>query len=228
MPTESESKQKRKQSKPKKIYRTVIKLSPGHDSSQPGSEPQIDIDTETLRPKLIKPSMKFKRKPPKDRLGSSTSKPDDSKIKMKVAKRFDEELIQRMEWVPVTSKTRWVCTRCGWCCSHEWRVNLTWDEYDRLKDKLSIEDFVVDDQSGMSHPFYMIKDKCVQYDTKKHKCKIYKIRAYSCATYPFSITPDGKLVRSKFCKGFGKGEKVNKKKMVDYIYKWRKRAGMQV
>jgi Fe-S-cluster containining protein len=87
---------------------------------------------------------------------------------------------------------------------------------------------VVDDKSGMSHPFYMIKDRCIQYDTKSHKCKIYKDRAYSCATYPFSITLDKKLVRSKFCNGFGKGNRVDRKKMINYIYRWRKRAGMQV
>ena len=121
-----------------------------------------------------------------------------------------------------------VCIRCGWCCTHEWRVNLTWDEYDRLKDKLPISEVVMDKKTGMSHPFYMIKDKCAQYDTKTHKCKIYKMRAYSCATYPFSITPEGKLVRSKFCKGFGKGDIIDRRKMKRYIMKWRKRAGMTV
>ena len=208
--------------KAKKIYRTTIKLTAGQKSSEPGREPQIEIDTETLKPKMIKP--KFKPLRPEKRRDlprlPSGEKP------FKVAKRYDEALIQQREWLPVTKKTKWKCIRCGWCCSHEWRVNLTWDEYDRLRFKLPIDKVVLDEVSGMSHPFYMIKDKCAQYDPKKHKCKIYKERAYSCATYPFSITPDGKLVRSKFCKGFGNGNLIDKKKMVRYIYKWRKQAGM--
>ena len=66
----------------------------------------------------------------------------------------------------------------------------------------------------------------VQYDPKTHKCRIYKKRAYSCATFPFSLTTEGKMVRSKFCKGFGKGELVDRKEMRGYIFKWRRRAGM--
>jgi len=224
-----DSKQKPKR-KPKKIYKTVIKLSPpkpgpkGTKGTRGLGEPEIEIDTKPLRPKFLKPRLK----PQKVGKKPSVRTFKDGGKTFKIAERFDEALIQRMEWVPVTKKTRWKCIRCGWCCSHEWRVNLTWDEYDRLKDKLPISDVVVDPETGMSHPFYMIKDKCVQYDPKSHKCKIYKIRAYSCATYPFSLTPEGKLVRSKFCKGFGSGDVVDKKKMVGYIKKWRKRAGMNI
>ncbi len=210
--------------KPKKIYRTTITLKPQKTKDKLDVQPEIEIDTKALRPKLIKSKLKpqasdNKRRTAIEKVGE---KP------FKVAKRYDEALIQRMEWVPVTNKTRWKCIRCGWCCTHEWRVNLTWDEYDRLKDKLPITDVVVEPNTGMSHPFYMIKDKCVQYDPKTHKCKIYKERAYSCATYPFSLTPEGKLVRSKFCKGFGKGSIIDRRKMKRYIMKWRKRAGMIV
>lgn len=218
---DSKRKQKRK---PKKIYRTVIKFTPQKPGAKSKSEPEIEIDTETLRPKMIKPSLKPRKPYKKSRAKTFKDHGKDFKI----AKRYDEALIQRMEWVPVTKKTRWKCVRCGWCCSHEWRVNLTWAEHDRLKDKLPIIDVVVDPETGMSHPFYMIKDKCIQYDTKTHKCKIYKVRAYSCATYPFSLTPKGNLVRSKFCKGFGSGGPVDRKKMVGYIKKRRKRAGMSV
>jgi Fe-S-cluster containining protein len=207
--------------KPKKIYKTVIKLTPGRKGSDDEFIPEIDIDTVTLRPKLIKstPAKKSFKKRLVTGKGAGSSK-------FKVAKRYNEALIQRMEWVPVTKKTRWKCIRCGWCCTHEWRVNLTWDEYDRLKDKLPIDELVMDKKTGMSHPFFTIKDKCYQYDPKTNKCKIYKERAYSCATYPFSLTPDGKLVRSKFCKGFGHGEAVDRKRMLLHIRKWRRRAGM--
>ena len=95
-----------------------------------------------------------------------------------------------------------------------------------MKDKLPISELVVDPSTGMSHPIYMIKSKCAQYDPKTHTCKIYKERAYSCATFPFALTPSGKLVRSKYCNGFGTGEVVDRKKMKEYILKWRKRAGM--
>ncbi len=208
----------RRKRKPGKIYRTTITLKPPSDKS----DPAIEIDTTTLRPKLIKPKPggPLKRLPP--------TTPAKGQKEFKRVKRYDEALIQRREWVPVTRKTRWKCIRCGWCCTHQWRVNLTWDEYDRLKDKLPIEEVVVDPKSGMSHPLFTIKDKCVQYDPKTHKCKIYKIRAYSCATFPFALTPEGKLVRSKFCNGFGKGEVIDRNKMRAYIMKWRKRAGMIV
>jgi len=146
----------------------------------------------------------------------------------KVAKRYNEKLIQEREWVPVDSKTNWKCIRCGWCCTHNWRVNLTWDEYDRLQDKIPITEIVVDKNTGMSHPFFEIKDQCICYDPKTKKCTIWRERAYSCAIFPFSITPEGELVRSKFCKGFGHGKKVDPDKMKKYIFKWRKKAGMLI
>jgi hypothetical protein len=138
---------KRKQKrKPKKIYRTVIKFTPQKPGAKSKSEPEIEIDTETLRPKMIKPSLKPLKPYKKSRAKTFKDHGKDFKI----AKRYDEALIQRMEWIPVTKKTRWKCVRCGWCCSHEWRVNLTWAEHDRLKDKLPIIDVVVEPETGMS------------------------------------------------------------------------------
>jgi len=210
--------------KPKQIYRTVIKLKPNPHTSKHNqtNEPDIEVDTVTLKPKLIHSKTYSKT------VSQKQYKMDRPHHKFKIAKRYNEALIQRMEWVPVSNKTRWKCIRCGWCCCHEWRVNMTWDEYDRLKGKLPIEEIIVDEKSGMSHPFFSIKNKCVQYDSQSHKCKIYKDRTYSCATFPFALTPKGKLVRSKFCKGFGSGEKVSKEKIRRNILKWRKRAGMMV
>jgi Fe-S-cluster containining protein len=146
----------------------------------------------------------------------------------KIAKRYNEKIIQDREWVEVKEDTKWECIRCGWCCTHNWRVNLTWQEYDRLKVKIPITEIVVDEKTGMSHPFFEIKNKCICYDPDTKKCTIWRDRAYSCATFPFSLTPDGDLVRSKFCKGFDHGKKVEKKKMIKYILKWRKKAGMSV
>jgi Fe-S-cluster containining protein len=211
--------------RPKKIYRTVIKIKPGKDSSKPGGKPEIDIETTSLKPKLLKTRTAQRASIRKSILAAIE---EDTNAKFKIAKRYDEELIQRMEWVPVTKKTRWKCIRCGWCCSQNWRVNLTWTEYDRLKKKLPIKEVVVDIETGLSHPLFSINGHCVQYNEKSHKCKIYKERAYSCATFPFSMTTDGKLVRSKFCKGFGKGDLVEKRKMIGHIYKWRKKAGMKI
>jgi Fe-S-cluster containining protein len=216
--------QKRKR-KPKKIYRTVIKLTPPSDPRQSGGEPDIEIDSKALRPKMIK-SKSLPVSEPRGIKRPKPRRPRHGEKPFKLAERYDEKLIQEMEWSAVTSKTRWKCIRCGWCCSHSWRVNLTWKEYDCLKDRLPISEVVVDPNTGMSHPIYMIKSKCVQYDQKTHKCKIYKNRAYSCATFPFSLTPRGKLVRSKYCKGFGKGKLVDRKEMRQYIFKWRKRAGI--
>jgi Fe-S-cluster containining protein len=210
--------------KPKKLYKTVITLKPPKHLNKVDSGPEIEIDTTTLRPKLLGSQVK----PRGLKKGANKSKLDSDEKPFKMAKRYDEKLIQRMEWIPVKKSTHWKCKRCGWCCSHEWRVNLTWHEYDRLKEKLPIEQVVVDKKSGMSHPFFSIKDKCAQYDSKSHKCKIYKERAYSCATFPFAISPEGKLIRSKFCKGFGSGPLVEKSKMRQDIFKWRKRAGMRI
>ncbi len=214
----------RQKRKPKKIYKTVIRFSPPKPGTTGSREPEIEIDTITLRPKLIRPKLKARAAERR----AKALPPSPGALPFKIAERFDEELIQKKEWIPVTNRTRWKCVRCGWCCTHEWRVNLTWDEYDRLREKIPIAEVVVDPQTGMSHPLFTIKDKCPQYDPKSHKCKIYKERAYSCATFPFALTPEGKLVRSKFCRGFGKGKRIDPRKMVTYIKKWRKRAGMKI
>jgi hypothetical protein len=84
------------------------------------------------------------------KVSKSRSKDPDDKPEFKVAKRFNEKMIQDREWEPVDPETRWKCIRCGWCCTHSWRVNLTWDEYDRLQDIIPITEIVVDKKTGMS------------------------------------------------------------------------------
>jgi len=147
---------------------------------------------------------------------------------MTLAKKMNEARIQKREWAPVTKETRWECQRCGWCCRQNWRVNVTWKEYDRLNGILNIDQVVVDQDTGMSHPLFEITDACVCLNTKKNICKIHSKWPYSCATFPFGLDPKGKLVYSKWCKGIGEGPVVNKLKTKKKIMKERKRAGMDV
>ncbi|UCH90045.1 MAG: YkgJ family cysteine cluster protein, partial [Thermoplasmata archaeon] len=144
-----------------------------------------------------------------------------------VIERLDEDLITEKEWLPVTPELHWKCLKCGWCCTQNWRLNLTWKEYERIKNKLTIDQVVVDEETGMSHPVYTINKKCERYDPKTHKCTIYKHRLYTCAAFPFILDEHGNLLRSKFCKGFGSGNPVDIGKMKTYLRKWRKRAGMR-
>ena len=151
----------------------------------------------------------------------------DDEVDFEVIEQFDEDLIIEKEWVPVTSKTRWKCLSCGFCCTRNWRINLTWKEYDRIKDLLNITEMVEDEGTGMSHPIYTIAEKCERYDPDTRLCTIYSDRLYTCAAFPFLLVDKKTLLRSKYCKGFGHGEVVDKKKMKKHITKWRKRAGME-
>ncbi len=206
-----------KKSKPKKDdFESDLTISKHKVRTRRGQPITILKISKPQSPQAQPPA--YKMQAPADKFGPQ----------FKVAKRFDEKLIQDMEWVPVDKDTNWKCIRCGWCCTHSWRVNLTWEEYDRLKEKIPITEIVVDKKTGMSHPFFEIGDQCICYDPETHKCKIYRDRAYSCATFPFAFTQEGELVRSKFCKGFGHGKQINPEKMKRYILKWRKKAGMSV
>jgi Fe-S-cluster containining protein len=165
---------------------------------------------------------KKKRKPKRKETVQHTSLEDFEKIEM-----LDEGLIIKKEWLPVSENTRWKCQKCGWCCTQNWRINLTWKEYDRLNDKLTINQIVVNENTGMSHPVYSIKNRCEQHDAKTKKCKIYTNRLYSCAAFPFNLDEDGALIMSKHCKGIGHGDKIDMTKMKTYLRKWRKKAGMK-
>jgi Fe-S-cluster containining protein len=146
---------------------------------------------------------------------------------MKPARKLNEATIQKREFCHVTHDTRWRCRMCGWCCRQNWRVNVTWKEYDRLNGTLNIEQVVEDKATGMSHPLFEIKDACVCLDVKTNKCKIHSKWPYACATFPFALSPEGDLLYSKWCKGIGEGPIVNKEKMRKKIMRERKRAGMQ-
>lgn len=146
---------------------------------------------------------------------------------MKPSRKLNEAAIQKREFSKVTPETRWKCLRCGWCCKQKWHVNLTWAEYDRLKDVLKIDRVVTDKATGMSHPFFEIKDACTCLEEKNNKCRIHSKRPYTCATFPFALSPEGVLLYSKWCKGIGNGPNVNLEKMRKRIIRERKRAGMQ-
>lgn len=180
----------------------------------------IKLD-ETDNVKITKPSL----------LGGLThkvrkQKPIPKEKPLTKVKKLDEKRIQDREWALVTADTHWKCIRCGWCCRQNWRVNVTWKEYDRLKDVLNIDQVVEDKRSGMSHPLFEIKNACVCLDTKKNLCKIHSKWPYACATFPFGLDLEGRLVYSKWCKGIGKGPQVNTVKMLKKIMKERKKAGM--
>jgi len=161
---------------------------------------------------------------PKDEKGDDTTGKDVPV--MKPARRLNEAAIQKREFHPVTPDTRWKCRMCGWCCRQNWRVNVTWKEYDRLKGELNIEQVVEDKASGMSHPLFEIRDACVCLDVKTNRCKIHSKWPYACATFPFALDPSGDLQYSKWCKGIGDGPVVRSVKMKKKILRERKRAGM--
>jgi Fe-S-cluster containining protein len=186
-------------------------------------DPDEDSDESDKNIKKKKSQKEKKATGKKRKIEAGSYGPDE----FEVVELLDEDRITEREWVPVTKETRWKCMKCGWCCSQKTRINLTWKEFDRIQDKLTVKQVVLDEGSGMSHPVYAIKEHCERYDPKTHKCTIYKDRLYTCAAFPFMITEDDKLLHSRFCRGFGEGEVVNEGKMKAHIRKWRKRAGLR-
>ena len=207
----------------------ILTLGPeDEEKNKKGRGRKRGESTETIhRPK--KPTGKKKacphRKHARRQPGDKISFNDDSQFS--IIEKLDEDLIIEKEWKPVTAETRWKCLRCGWCCQQNWRINLTWQEYDRIKDLLTITEVVVDEETGMSHPVYTIEGHCEKYDPETRKCKIYRNRLYTCAAFPFIIDDNGELLHSKHCRGFGVGSVVDKKKMIKYLIKWRKKAGLE-
>jgi Fe-S-cluster containining protein len=159
---------------------------------------------------------------------AATKKEETDKPLMKPVRKLNEANIQKREWLRVAKGTKWKCIRCGWCCKQNWRVNLTWTEYDRLKDDLKVTEVVEDRATGMSHPLFEIKDTCICLAVKNNTCKIHSKRPYACATFPFALDPKGVLIYSKWCKGIGQGPDVDIAKTGKKILKERRRAGMVI
>ncbi|MBN1538634.1 MAG: YkgJ family cysteine cluster protein [Candidatus Thermoplasmatota archaeon] len=146
-------------------------------------------------------------------------------------KRVNEEDLLKREWVPLEPGTRWECIRCSWCCRQPWAINITWSEYDRLRDDeraadLDIDRLEVDPTTGRTHPYFVIKGKCPLLEDRTNLCTLYPDWPYTCATYPFLLTPAGKLLVHTDCEGFGHGPIVDPGKMAEKIMRERERAGM--
>ncbi len=84
----------------------------------------------------------------------------------------------------------------------------------------------VDPESGMDHPYFLIDGACPMLKREGMTCTIYPDWLYTCATYPFLLMPDGRLLFHTGCNGIGHGEVVNIKSMMTKIIMERKRAGM--
>jgi len=135
------------------------------------------------------------------------------------------------EWLLVSDKTRWKCIRCGWCCHQNWRLNITWWEHDRLTSsvKKDLPEFKLmeDPGTGLDHPYFVIDEGCPLLREEGMICTIHPDWFYSCATYPFLMMPDGKLMYHTGCNGIGKGEPVDMNGMKKKILDERKKAGMK-
>ena len=36
------------------------------------------------------------------------------------------------EFVPVTDGMKWKCLKCGWCCSQNWKIDITWKDFRKI------------------------------------------------------------------------------------------------
>ena len=127
---------------------------------------------------------------------------------------------------PVEKSMKWECIKCGWCCQQNWRINMTWVEFDRLKDFLPIDKVAVHEPTGASHPYMEIRGDCPQYDKDKSLCKIYDIKCFSCSAFPFLLFPSGELFVCSFCRGVGKGSELDIDGKINELLKLKKEAGM--
>jgi len=132
------------------------------------------------------------------------------------------------EFVPVTDGMKWKCVRCGWCCSQNWDINLTWKEYDRLKDSLPITEIALHEPTGASHPIFKIEGKCTAYDRVKKECTINDIKCYSCTAFPFLLCPPRELYICELCEGVGQGPPIDVNETIDELIALKKEAGMNI
>ena len=144
----------------------------------------------------------------------------------------ESELVEK-EWTPLEPGTRWECLRCSWCCRQPWAVNLTWWEFERLENDdrasdLRVDRVEVDQGTGLTHPYFVIDGKCPALDDGTSLCTLYPDWPYTCATYPFLLMPDGRLLVHMECEGFGHGEVIDRNRMRERILRERRRAGMRI
>jgi len=132
------------------------------------------------------------------------------------------------ELVPVTENMRWECLRCGWCCTRDWQIDISWNEYHRLKDLLPVDRVVFDQSATAYYPYFLLGGKCAQYHEEAHACNIYEKRCYICRSFPFYLHPGKRLYISKLCPGLGKGEVIRIGEKKEELLRWRKAAGFDV
>ena len=130
--------------------------------------------------------------------------------------------------VPVEEGMRWECLRCGWCCTRDWRIDISWKEYHRLKDLLPVDRVIFDETANAHYPYFLLRGKCAQYDEAAHACRIYPRRCYICRSFPFYLHPGKRLYVSKLCKGMGKGDLIEIGEKIDGLLRWRGSAGFDV
>jgi Fe-S-cluster containining protein len=135
------------------------------------------------------------------------------------------------EWKPFEAGMRWKCIRCGQCCSSNWSIDLTWIEYERImslyRDRPHPEyERELDTETGLDHPYFLIKDICPYLDVDGTACSLHPDWFYTCATYPFLLSPEGGIMYHTECKGLGHGNVVMMEDMKRKILEERKKAGM--
>jgi Fe-S-cluster containining protein len=148
-------------------------------------------------------------------------------------KRAPNDGFNEEEWSLLGDDTRWECIRCSRCCRRPWSVNLTWWEYERLKNdpraaELKIDKVEVDPVTEQTHPYFVISKKCPILKDEGAVCRLYPDWLYTCATYPFLLLRDGSIFTHKICPGFGHGKIIDPEEMRNKIIAQRKRAGMIV
>ena len=132
------------------------------------------------------------------------------------------------EFVPVDENTRWECTRCGWCCTRDWQIELSWKEYDRLKDVIPIDRVIHDRSTGDYYPYLDVGGKCPVFDGDTRRCTIYNSRPYICRAFPFYLHPPGELYVSTLCRGLGRGPSVRVGRKMEELVLLRADSGMDV
>ena len=93
---------------------------------------------------------------------------------------------------------------------------------------LKFDKVEVDPGTGLTHPYFVIVDKCPILKEEGAVCRLYPDWLYTCATYPFLLLQDGSIVTHTQCPGFDHGEIVDIEQMRIKIISERKRAGMIV
>ncbi|MEM4564410.1 MAG: YkgJ family cysteine cluster protein [Desulfurococcaceae archaeon] len=131
-------------------------------------------------------------------------------------------MLQRHVLVKVGEKTRFICIRCGRCCSSGPNVSLTAHDICRMSKYLGVNWrelrgryvlAVVSDAYATPVLRGVGEGVCafLKYDGGKPQCLIYEARPLRCFLYPFIPTSPGKLSEmyvDTYCQGVGLGGEI--------------------